>query len=267
VNILVINLPKSVDRLDFQRKQLENLMLSFEVLDAFSKESIDLESFSKDALGWERPLRVAELACFMSHKAAWQRIIETQKPTLILEDDAILSKFTKDLLMELKHKKSFDMVTLEVRGRKKVIAKSEILTTSTNHKLYSLYQDRTGAAAYVLWPSGALKLIEKSRKVAPALADAFISSCYSLRAFQVDPAVAVQQDQCRYYGVLSDFHSVSTISSAQKPNYDSFKKATYLLYKYRRVYSQVKMCFRRISVVGRASSRMINLKKDHFHCR
>ncbi len=48
--------------------------------------------------------------------------------------------------------------------------------------LFRLYQGRSGA--YVLWPSGAKKLLEKVEQGNVGLADKFINADYSLQAFK-----------------------------------------------------------------------------------
>uniref|UniRef100_UPI003D767191 glycosyltransferase family 25 protein n=1 Tax=Acinetobacter variabilis TaxID=70346 RepID=UPI003D767191 len=47
VNILIINLKTSKDRLEFQKKQFEKLGLSFDVLEAFSVVDLNEEQYQK----------------------------------------------------------------------------------------------------------------------------------------------------------------------------------------------------------------------------
>ncbi len=110
-------------------------------------------------------MRESEVACLKSHQSAWQIVTKHKEPVLILEDDALLSNKTPKLLIALTQTQSIDHVTLEVRSRKKLLAKSAI-ALSPSMNLVRLYQDRTGAAAYVLWPKGAEILLERSRHAA-----------------------------------------------------------------------------------------------------
>ena len=264
MDALIINLPSSTERLAFQKKQLQKLDIRFEVLQATAVNDLSKSEIENFSLGWERPLRAVELACFMSHKKAWGYVSRTNSPRLILEDDALLSNHAKSLLESLEKLPHCDLITLEIRNRKKVVAKEEVFTTLTNHKVFDLYQDRTGAAAYILWPSGADKLLEKSNNCLPALADAFISSCYSLLAFQIEPAAAIQLDQCKQYNINNDQTTESAISSTSKPKIIKKQFMTILMFKYRRLFSQIKMALRQLSVIRISSKRQIKIDTTHF---
>lgn len=262
MNILLINLPESVDRLNFQKKQLKQLGLDFEVLVATSRNELSQEEIQNLSYGWERPLRSSELACFMSHKNAWLKVQESQEPTLILEDDALLSIHTPALLNTLSQSTNRDLITLEVRGRKKVVAK-QAQSINTDFNQYRLYQDRTGAAGYILWPSGAKKLLNKASNFPPALADAFISSCYTLNAYQVEPAAIIQLDQCDNYQVPSQYSTTSHISSQRKPQ-PKLPPFSYTLFKLRRIKAQLKMGVRQLWLRRVSQRRAINLIRSQF---
>ena len=260
---LIINLESSTERLAFQEKQFQKLGLSFEIMKAVSQEDLSQEEIETLSFGWERPLRSVELACFMSHKKAWEFVVKHNEPILILEDDALLSAHTKKILASLETKNSCDLATLEVRSRKKIVAKQgEQL--STDHKIFALYQDRTGAAAYVLWPSGAKKLLDKVTYSKPALADAFISSCYKLSAYQVEPAIAIQLDQCHAYDVTCMHSTNSTISQYAKTSFKELTLFSSILFRYRRIYSQFRMAFRQMSCLRVSYKREIAIHKDDF---
>ena len=92
MNILIIQLLGSKERLDFQQQQFARLQLNFEILPAVSVANISEQQYQQQAFGWQRPLRKVELACFLSHKTAWEKVVELNQPCLILEDDAVLAK-------------------------------------------------------------------------------------------------------------------------------------------------------------------------------
>lgn len=262
MKILIINLALSTDRLKFQQEQLTSLGLAFERLEATSTTSLKKPA-DNQLLGWERPLRLVELACYLSHKSAWERVCEVNEPVLILEDDALLSKHCKKVLKSLENRSDADLITLEIRSRKKIISR-EGEELSLTHKLYKLFQDRTGAAGYILWPSGAKKLLEKANVSSPALADAFISSCYSLSAFQVEPAVIIQLDQCSSYDMVNKHSTHSTISSHNKPSTKQLGIFLVFLFRLKRIKSQLKMGLRQLSVIFSGEKRHIKLVKKHF---
>ena len=124
ISALVINLDHSVERLEFQRKQLIHLQIPMQRLSAVNSSDILGEQYEQLANGWERKLRPAEVACFLSHKAAWRYVLNTDKPWLILEDDALLSRKTADILAALiPLANEVDYVNLETRHRRKWISK------------------------------------------------------------------------------------------------------------------------------------------------
>jgi len=260
MKIFIINLSSAIKRRQFQQKQLSKLGLDYEILKATSIYDISHETFAKHYKDWQRPLRKTEVACYFSHRSAWQKIIDTNTAALILEDDALLSKCVPELLKSFINKQNIDLINLEVAGRKKFISKiGEDIVCNT--KLLRLYQDRTGAAGYVLWPSGAQKLLEHENLNGIGLADAHIASCYSIKSYQIEPAAIIQLDQCHYYNVNSPYSkelSQSTVSQAKNP-----KGPTSFWVK--RLFAQLKLGLHTAKILNRNSSRrFININLDDF---
>ena len=243
---LVINLARSGDRLAFQQAQLSALGIPMQQLAAISTDQMDAVQYESLANSWERKLRPAEVACFLSHQAAWQHVADTSQPWLILEDDALLSRQVPDLLAALSvNPQHADLITLETRSRKKLIGRCAY-PVGVHFSLRRLYQDRTGAAAYVLYPEGAHKLLQKARRHGPGLADAFISSSYELNAWQVVPAGAIQLDQCEAYGLPFDNPFASTITPAGSKRPAACSLFKLMGFKARRLSNQPKMGLRKL---------------------
>jgi glycosyl transferase family 25 len=258
MQILIINLANATARRKFQKSQLKNLGLSYQILNAISTDDISDKIYKYHYFDWQRPLRNVEVACYYSHRSAWQKIINNNKPALIIEDDALLSKHSAEVLESLAGFTDADFVQLEIRNRKKLIAKEGIKITP-RHKLHRLYLDRTGAAGYVLWPTGAKKLIEHENKHGIGLADAHITACYNLVGYQVEPAVIIQLDQCQNYQITPPIETDSHILNQPKPIYENK-----LFFKFKRITSQFGMLFRQISSIFIAKRRYIKLNKTHF---
>ncbi|NUE66037.1 glycosyltransferase family 25 protein [Snodgrassella sp. ESL0253] len=264
ISALVINLDHSSERLEFQRKQLAHLQIPMQRLAAINSSDILIERYEQLANGWERKMRPAEVACFLSHKAAWQYVLDTGKPWLILEDDALLSHKIADILEGLVSRISeVDYVNLETRHRRKWLSKKNDIFIA-GYELRQLYQDRTGAAAYILFPSGAQKLLNRAEHSAPALADAFLCRSYELNAWQVYPAAAIQLDQCINYGLNPPVFFVSTITPQNnlKPRSNNFYSS--VCFKYRRLAAQIRMGWRQLSVLGYAQRMMVPIIKSDF---
>ena len=262
ITALVINLEHSTQRLAFQQAQLAHLGIAMQRLSAVGTNSIDPVRYEQLANGWQRKLRLAEVACFLSHQLAWQYVAANGQPMLILEDDALLSQHTPELLAALNTQPPpADLVSLETRSRKKLLGKHS-WPASPHFKRHPLYQDRTGAAAYVLYPQGAQKLLHQSANHAPALADAFISSCYSLSAYQIVPAAAIQLDQCQAYGLPFDNPFASTITPADNHKPAANTTADALQFKLRRIGAQIKMGWRQLSLVSRSSRSHVGIRAN-----
>jgi len=124
MDIFVINLPKSIERRQFQQRQLSKLKLDYQIISAVSAKDIDNNTYQKHYYDWQRPLRKAEVACYFSHQKLWSKIIKNNQVALILEDDALLSKHTPVILQELEKYSNIDMINLEMVNRKKYVAKN-----------------------------------------------------------------------------------------------------------------------------------------------
>ena len=190
IEALVINLDDARERLAFQKKQLDKLNISWKRLRAVESNEVDLDLDYWSS--WSRPLRKTEMACLRSHQAAWRKCLEVGRSILILEDDAVLHPDVGDLLkkIECASDGSLEHISLETRGRKKIIRKQSHIQLP----LHELIQDRSGAAAYILHPNGARKVLELSATNC-GLADAVIADHLTLRSWQAYPALAIQLDQ------------------------------------------------------------------------
>ncbi len=245
---IVINLANRADRMELMADQLDKLSLSFVRLEATKPE--ETKSAMNEAYweSWERPLRLAERACLLSHRSAWEIIAEQLDQVLVLEDDALLTKYVPEILDGISNWDFIDHLSLETRSRKKLLARfpiDQVKTPPKVHKIFELYQDRSGAAAYVLSPSGARKLLANSL-LSAGLADAVICRCNQLLSFQVDPAAAIQIDQAVRYGVnppIQTRSAIATIGSSEGLN-KTFS------HRRRRICSQVTMGLKRLRHYG-----------------
>ncbi|USZ14927.1 glycosyltransferase family 25 protein [Moraxella sp. FZFQ2102] len=267
MKILLINLATSTERLAFQQAQFAKLGLSFDILPAVSVDDISDDEYHRLAFGWQRPLRKVELACFLSHKKAWQTVLEHGKPCLIIEDDAVLVQDLVQLLHDIETAAPVDtdLVNLEVRSRKKIISKRPATSLLDGQcQLYSLYQDRTGTGGYVLFPTGAAKLLDRLQHTAPATADGFIYASYELNSYQTEPAMLIQQDQMQAYGLTDDLRFDSTIGRSEHHAVEYDNLSQKLTFKLRRLWAQLRMGLRHLSVLSKAQRRYIEFDKERF---
>ena len=262
MNIFVINLSGDVERRQFQKQQLSELGLDYKILNAISTDDINKETYKKHYFDWQRPLRNTEVACYFSHRAAWQKIINNNMPALILEDDALLSKCVPELLKSFSNKKNVDFINLEIASRKKFISKiGENIVC--NSKLFRLYQDRNGAAGYILWPSGAKKLLQHELENGMALADAQIASCNTLLRYQIEPAAIIQLCQCNNYDIPNIFTNTIQASTVSHPN----NPKVHLIFWIKRIVAQIKLGIHIgiLVLFKKANRRYITLNKESFY--
>ena len=248
----------------FQAEQLQTLGIDLQRVPSVVVDGTSDPVYKKLYNTWQRPMTVAEVSCFLSHKSAWETILSSNEPMLILEDDAWLDENITDVLDELSKTTNIDYATLELvrKNRKKLIAK-QADNTFSSASLYRLYQGRSGAAGYVLWPSGAKKLLDKAAKGKVGIADKFINACLSLEAYQIEPALIIQLEQCAFHGVAPPLEVPSTITTKTgvKP-----ALADKVRYKTRRIIGEAKVGLNLCLHTRHADRRPIKLS-DNFKNR
>ena len=254
---LVINLADQADRMDFMATQLEVLGLAFTRIEAVKPEVASVARSKAYWKSWERPMKDAERACLLSHISAWQRVARAGAPMLVLEDDAILSARVPEVLAAVCAREGIDHLTLEVRCRKKIVARNPGGTVA-GHRLLRLYQDRSGAAAYLLWPAGAKKLLNNASRAA-GLADAVICRAYELLSYQLEPAGAVQLDCASTYGITPPIQTRSAIAAAPEAEDNRWAPD----FRLRRIGAQVRMGLRMLRYAG-AERREVRLVPEDF---
>ncbi|CAC9639683.1 Beta-1,4-galactosyltransferase [uncultured Gammaproteobacteria bacterium] len=259
MNILIISLSSAIERRNFQQMQMEKLKLDFEFLDATSINDIDAITYKKHAKDWQRPLKNTEVACYYSHHHAWEKIIQNNKPALILEDDALLSNCVPSLLKNLLNKKNIDLINFENRGRKKFVAKKSE-SIGCNSKLIRLYQDRTGAAGYILYPNGAKKLIQCEQQKGIALADAHITACHSVKAYQVEPTPIIQLDYREHYNLENTIYKNASESILGTED----KSQGSWIFRIKRIVFQLKLGLRQVVLITKSERRYIEIRKQDF---
>jgi glycosyl transferase family 25 len=243
MDVYLINLPKDQKRAAFQEKQLSKLGLKFNKINAISVNDISQEFYKSVAFNWERPLSKAEVCCYLSHKMIWKLIIENNKEALVLEDDALISNDINIILDLLKNIKS-DYINLETRLRKKVVSKTR-LSINENYSLRHLYYGGTGAAGYILRPSGAKALLNTEYKNGYALTDSQICRTLFKNPYQLDHAAIIQLDCCEKYLIKNEFKPLSNLRRQR----DKYHYKFWFRYKFKRLISQFKQSKRYLKIL------------------
>lgn len=101
VIILIINLQRSKERWDFMIKQLKDVsvpVLRIDAIDALNQNLL----IEDNRYQYFSPLKRSEVACFLSHKKAWQTFLEQDADyAIVLEDDVFLLGNIDQLVKDL----------------------------------------------------------------------------------------------------------------------------------------------------------------------
>ncbi|MBB3996328.1 glycosyltransferase family 25 protein [Aureimonas pseudogalii] len=190
MRIGVINLDRAAERWTFMADQGARLGLAFERVRAVQAGEI-AEATARRLNGrWERSLSPAELGCFLSHHGLWREIAVGTAPVCVLEDDAVLSRRLAEALPMLAAFTEAEFLNLESFDRRRFVARTA-RPLGEGLSVRRVFRDKSGSAAYLLWPAGARKLLRRAERGA-APVDAFLHGLAGLNAWQAEPALAIQ---------------------------------------------------------------------------
>ena len=92
-NIFIISLPSSTERQVSAKQQLDSLALDYKLCLFERTTTITAKEYQQkkrlQLYGYD--MRPGEIGVFLSHRALWQKIIESNIPAIILEDDFLIS--------------------------------------------------------------------------------------------------------------------------------------------------------------------------------
>ncbi|MEW7006422.1 glycosyltransferase family 25 protein [Lentilitoribacter sp. EG35] len=257
---LVINLKTAPERRKFQLYQLKELGIEFEFLDAETASKAPTLRSEEYWMTGVRPLKDTEKACLISHWNCWNKIVKANEPMLVLEDDAFLSIKTPQLLSAIKNLTGIDILNLETRHRRVLLKKSPEQLSG----LYQLLLNRDGAAAYILWPSGAQKMIEKANRKA-GIADAMLWTSFELHAYQMNPALALQSDKCKNYGISNPLETRSSIATDEiHPRDKPSGRSEYFKFRFRRFLEQLHLAQPMVFNYFSSEKKYLEIVKDDF---
>ncbi len=142
-----------------------------------------------------RDLKPGELGCLLSHRAAYQHIVDQNLPhALLLEDDARLHEHTKSALESFLNKNiNYDIIRL--LGSPKV-AKGKhrkITPLYKDHHLVRLLTTPGGAHATLISQQGAQKLLRATKNFAFPI-DTILGRTWEtgINAYSIQPGLATQ---------------------------------------------------------------------------
>lgn len=157
MNVFVINLDRCPERLEHMQRQLdrENLALNrIAAIDGRNLPDGEYDNWTKAPPDYPK-LNKPALACFLSHRLAWQRFLSSHETSaVILEDDVWLSEGAGEIMNRLADF-SYSEPTLLKLETTSLVAKirleracTEVIGTSI--KLHRLADAHTGTGAYFI---------------------------------------------------------------------------------------------------------------------
>lgn len=162
IQACIISLEGELGRRTHAISEMQKTHLSWEIIDAVNgKKLIDAKHY--DPKKGERlvgfRLSKGEVGCFLSHRIAWQRCVDTQINTLILEDDFVLLPFAeKAIETALDHEEAWEILRLQAMGE----VNCKKIATFQGFDLFHNYGDPLGTTAYIVKPRSAQILLEMS---------------------------------------------------------------------------------------------------------
>ncbi|MDB4322230.1 glycosyltransferase family 25 protein [bacterium] len=165
MNIFVVNLDKSTQRLAEMSQRLEQLSLPFTRVSAVYGASLtddELNLHYSSALNervYRRPLSAAEIGCYLSHRNTWQTIVDGNlSMALILEDDAELGAQLPAALAVIENlERSWDIIKLYEPQIKKPLARS--IPLNQDFSLCQYKKIPSTSTGYMVSLAGASKLL------------------------------------------------------------------------------------------------------------
>lgn len=166
---LLVNLKRSPDRLQKIKSELENQNIDFERIEAIDSNNLSQSAFVIcDTPNIEYPYRIkaGELACFLSHRMCWEKLIKSEKEWgLIIEDHCVLSPKACNYL------RSTDWIPKEceiiqfVFTQKPVSYRKEITLPDGNSLLNIAYTSPIGTSGYFISRRAAEIALQNSNRI------------------------------------------------------------------------------------------------------
>lgn len=166
IEIVVLSLVRSTERRLAAARQLETAGLPWSFVAA-----VDAATFPPFPPEFDQqqhiryygcPIPIGQIGCFLSHRLAWEKCVQTGRLTLVFEDDFQLLQELSDIIaLAQQHAKDFDILRLQGM---ETDCPNTVVQACENSQLVRHHRDPLGATAYFVKPSAAKILLEKSRR-------------------------------------------------------------------------------------------------------
>lgn len=168
-DVYLINLNRSKERLSRIDTELKKINIKYERITAVDSSSLspEIEKFvTAPNYLYPHKLTRGEIACFLSHRSCWMKLINSNKRwALILEDHCEFSEFAKKYLESIKWiPQQCELIQL-IYSPNPVFANKQIILPDGNILLGLSCTSPVGASAYYISREAALTAITESRTI------------------------------------------------------------------------------------------------------
>ncbi|MCD1633268.1 glycosyltransferase family 25 protein [Martelella mediterranea] len=203
MEIFLINLARSHDRLSHMRAVFNAQGLAFERIDAVDAATLS-EDFVRNIVvppisKYARNLTPSEVACYLSHKKVWEMALSRGlEYAAIFEDDIHLAPDAGKLLSTAAEwlPDGADLIKLETLAMRTHVSRSGSVLMDTPHRLKKLLSSHYGSAGYIISRRAMERLCAASDPLPLPVDDVIFGAHYRvfgrLSAYQIDPAICVQ---------------------------------------------------------------------------
>jgi glycosyl transferase family 25 len=221
MNLFVINMARSLDRMALMARQLDTLDLPFTRIDAIDAQKLSEQEKTDFSAPSGRLWHDGQIGCFLSHQAAWRAAAISNNPfSLILEDDVHLADALPPFVSDTSWiPADAAIVRIEDNGQWLRLGP---MRQALDRRVAQVLGKSVCASAYIMRKETAQWLLTVVAADYHA-ADLFLfdphtsSIARALSVWQLSPALCIQ-DSFDYRG-KSRIGLQSNIESASKPRY------------------------------------------------
>ncbi len=200
MDFYLINLDRSAGRLEWMRRQLDELKISFQRIAAIDGTQFDAESLQHWQSIASKQFRPGpcEIACFLSHRIAWSQVANGQSPwAFIAEDDILIHENLAQFLGDDTWiPPDADIVKAETVQKRVWMARCPKHSYGA-YAIQKLQSYHGGSAGYFVNRSAASTLLERTLHISVSpdqvLFNRDIGANSGLGIYQIDPALVAQE--------------------------------------------------------------------------
>lgn len=176
-----------------------------------------------------RRMTMGEVACFMSHKKAWQKVADSVATHgAVFEDDVLISSQLSNLFTDQSWLDSeMEIVKLD-KATSGLVHLGHSYKNNLITNIFPLLSTHFGCGGYIISKKFAKYLLEKTSQFLVPVDQALFSTDGLMgtktKIFQLNPAVCVHQEFCSS-SFLSDAASVSYLDKERKKNRRAHSRA------------------------------------------